>query len=438
VSFDWAQLHQMSSGDEVFKLSTEEFAKAGRAYESLIGLLNSSKQEVYGLHTHYGFNVKDKVKPGGWRDHQLQLLKYLSVGTGPAIDPKVVRLALRLQAKKIGKGRSGVHPETLESLINLSNEKDLPVVPCQGSLGASGDLIPMAHAVAPIFVNHGVKGPRDVIGLVNTNSMMSAQAWLNWSDLQALIDRSIESMALLFAAIGCSTDFLSESLLLEFHSSDHCLRFARRVKEHALELSSFESHQHLQHPYSIRCSPQVMGMILFQMEHAKNVIQSEANAIADNPILSDEQDRPLHGGLFYANGVAWAADQMQDAAGRLAEILDRQILLLMDPAFNGELNNNLLSVEDGLHAKGLHQLLSSLNQEMRAKSQPSRLMSFSCESNNQDLVPCGMMAQKVLRENIQTLTDVVRGAHFCAKRAYHLRNQIPLGEELDIKNFESY
>ncbi|NCN41776.1 aromatic amino acid lyase [bacterium] len=431
-------LNQILDYDPRFELDESARDRVEKGHKALLQLMVKDQVQIYGLHTHYGFNVKDKISKNDWRDHQRQLLEYLCVGVGEPLEERVVRLALRLQVMKVSQGRSGTHPKTLNRLIQLSHSHHLPKVPSMGSLGASGDLIPMAHAVRPIFEGHPVEGPRDVISLVNTNAMMSAYAATNFQRIEELLLASEKVLALNVFASGCDRGFLDPSLLREFHAYEYLENFLSRTNRYLRELGKpYFSKDHLQHPYSIRCAPQVFGLAWKSMMDSKKTIDAESKAIADNPILSEDGQSMLHGGLFYANGIAWASDQMNDVMGRIGELLDRQVLLMMDPNFSGGLSDNL-GWGERIHCKGIHQLISSLHQDLRSRGLPSRMMSFSCESNNQDVVPCGMTAQNGVSKNLETFSEIVKASSFIGLRSFYERKQMALPESLMISEFHKF
>jgi histidine ammonia-lyase len=144
-----------------------------------------------------------------------------------------------------------------------------------------------------------------------------------------------------------------------------------------------------------------------------------------------------HAGLFYAAGTATAADLMNDVISKTCELLDREILILMDPHLSEGLPENLL-VEGFGHCKGLHQLTSSLLQQLRALSTPSRNMSFSCEGNNQDIVPCGMSALNQLKAAADVGEQVLRAASFVALRAYLIRQQALIPSALHVRRWPEF
>lgn len=420
--------------------SPNQVSQVKESYLRLLQTLQSNPgTTIYGVHTFFGENVRNQLNPHEWSNTQSDLLEYLQVGTGKNLPQQVVRRALRLQVVKVSHGLSGIHPTTYLNLIHLANEPSMPRVPREGSLGASGDLISMAHAIAPVFKS-GINGPRDVLGLVNTNAMMASWAVEIFFRLNDLIQHAIDSTALTSIAIGSGNEHFSEGLSVggvhpTYQEAGHKILQAREYFLKSPRIFEGKKSIH-QARYSIRCAPQIIGHCLDLFRFAEAKIMSEALAVADNPLIL--RDGSIwHGGLFYAIGIAAAADAMTEIAHRLAEMLDRQTLVLMDTNLNGGLADNLRHA-DYSHCKGIHQLVSALLQKVKTQSSPSRNLSFSCEGNNQDLVPCGMTALNNLDQLLDTCEQIQRGALFCSLRGACLRTNGALPESLALKAWSQF
>ena len=272
-----------------------------KSYDQLSKIALQTSRSCYGLHTSYGHNVKDKRDPKEFKFWQRDLLQYLQVGLGPGLPPPVVRLALRLQLFKASRGASGIHPKTVERLTDLGNAEALPNVPRYGSLGASGDLIPMAHAVSPLF-REEIPGPRDVIGLVNTNAMMGAWAITQFESINHICQRICEITAINSLTLSCPAEHFSGVGFSINPRLEKNMQAAKIISDYreswrkALGLS----HQTAltQAKYSLRCSPQIVGNCLDFLSFAHDKILAEALSVSDNPIIVDGEDEAWHGGLF--------------------------------------------------------------------------------------------------------------------------------------------
>jgi len=445
-----AQLHALGEATSEFVAAPEELARVRRSHAALLDYIERyPERRIYGIHTYYGADIGDPRDPADWQRQQEELLGYLHVGVGDPLPEPVVRRALRLQALKVLKGHSAIHPDTLGALVDLSNSAALPLVPRYGSLGASGDLVPMAHAIAPVIRAFGARAPRDVLGLVNTNAMMSALAIELFAEVLTLFDAAVRVTAVASLALGLDTEFCTGGTLAINPAHNRNREAGAMI---ARERSQFLARHHAapataraqddsppQPRYSIRCTPQVFGNALAQLEFAAERICAEALSVADNPVIdSDGSEIAIaHGGLFYTAGLATAADQMADVVGKAAEVLNRQTFLLVDPEQSGGLPRNLECAR-GDHVKGVHQLVGALEQTLRAGSVPARNLTSPAEGYNQDIVPGSMAALLNLAERIDVAHDLARGAEFIAERGAVMRLALPVPAALNLAAWHAY
>jgi len=443
-------LFALGEASSHFETTAGEWRRAQHAYDALIAFLERHpERRVYGIHTYYGADIEDARDPGDWRRQQEELLGYLHVGVGDPLPERVVRRALRLQAKKALQGHSAIHPETIAALIDLADGTALPMVPRYGSLGASGDLVPMAHAIAPVIRAAGARGPRDVLGLVNTNAMMSALAIELFAETIELHAAACRVTGLASLALGLDAEFCTGGTLA-INPAHHrnreagaMIEAARRrfLAAHALTTRERDPASAPQPRYSLRCAPQVFGNALAQLHFAAERIAAEALSVSDNPIIAGggpEEDIAIaHGGLFYTAGLATAADQLADVVCKCAEVLNRQTFLLVDPDESGGLPRNLETAR-GDHVKGIHQLVNALEQSLRAGGVPARNLTSPAEGYNQDIVPGSMAALLSLGERIAVARELTRGAAFIAERGALLRHDAPLPERLALAAWPAY
>jgi histidine ammonia-lyase len=437
-----ADLYALGEAETSWTLDDGAADRVKAAHDRLLQLIESGEATVYGLHTHFGHNLATRVPFKDWQTHQEALLHYLCVGVGPALPGRVVRRALRLQAHKMGLGFSGLHPRTFQKLLQLADAPSLPVVPSLGSLGASGDLIPMAHAVAPLFADHKPEGPRDVLALVNTNAVMSSLGIEIWHELMGLKTAAAYGWLLHAEGLGWPKQGYGHAgwqtgnqfSSVQHQWFDQVLHWQKELEQKRSGSAKMPSV--LQERYSIRCAPQIFLDIEDNLHFAGEKIQREALKLADNPIV--REDGIWHGGLFYTAALASAAELMQNAIVRLADMMDRQILLTVTPETNHGLPENLSTQEPGNHVKGLHQLASAILQKIKGMSLPASLMSFSCESNNQDVVPASMSSLLLVRESLELLGEVTRIHRFIGERAFHQRQGQAVPPELNLAQFPAF
>ncbi len=449
-------LYQLGNKEHSFTPTNEQITAVKLSYYYLKNALEMG-QKFYGIHTGFGANVTTKANDIEYKKHQLDLLNYLKVGTGDFFQEKIIRRALNLQLYKVGRGFSGVHPVTFTRLAKLVCSDTLPKVPEYGSLGASGDLIPMAHAIAPIFDENNEFGPRDILALVNTNSIMASYAVELLFEVKTILKNTYRITALNSLAL-CSIDdsFSEKGLSINQDLFPNVMLAGQNILEQRKILNEIFTKKSeksstkknalfdipLQERYSIRCSPQILGNIISQIEFVENRIIAESLSICDNPLVLPDKDitsnskqpigSPWHGGLFYTASLASSVDMLMDVLGRITELVDRQILLLMHPDTSHGLPENLGTAKD-LHLKGLHQLISALQQQIRSLAIPSRLMSFSSESNNQDVLPCSMAALHNLKKSVDISNQIMKASFFVAQRGcyYRFNLNIPLNLKLD-------
>lgn len=420
--------------------SSYNLDKVEAAYNRLNQTIESAQYPIYGVHTGWGHNVRDKKDPTKWQEDQLELLTYLKVGVGEKLPEKVVRRALRIQALKVSKGYSGTSPQTYTALWRLAESHTIPEIPRYGSLGASGDLVSMAHAIYPLFENKRPQGPRDVISLVNTNSMMTSWGIENYRRLQDMSEQFIKFLGLVSIALDANVDHIDPTGF-QMNPQEEPLNVCRLIlqaRNGFLAENGMEPRREktcVQERYSFRCAPHILGQIFRNFKYVQRLLEDEASMVSDNPLIL-EDGSPWHGGHFYAIGVATAADLMADACVRISELIDRNILNLVDPDLSKGLPTNL-RVGPYDHTKGLHQLLSSLHQRIKSLQTPSAQMSFSCEGNNQDVVPCGMNAQNQVSDLLDLLKESLRAGLFCAYRGAYQRIGEPLPSRFRLNNWEN-
>lgn len=370
------ELYAWGSLECEIHLNDDEEAKISAAHEKLEEIVATTQGTIYGIDTWYGVDCQVKSSRDDFVTNQLSLLNFLHVGVGEPIRESVVRRALKLQLKKVALGHSGVTLATAKGLENLANAEHLPRVPRYGSLGASGDLIPMAHAVKPIFASISEQdcsskaqiGRRDVLGLVNTNSMMSAMGIEIWHRLNSLLSASVKNVALVSVALAAPESLFNTTtrLVAEFRGLQYVCQQILKERNSFLDCQSIVRDTVVQDKYSMRCAPQVIGAVYDACHYAASLLFAEATAIADNPVIVG--DELCHGGLFYTSRLSIATNIWSDCIGRIADLLDREMFLLVSPQESGLPVNLQLSSYD--HVKGIHQLISSLNQQIRASSVP--------------------------------------------------------------------
>ena len=339
-------------------LAPSAYGAIDRAAASIARIVSSGKT-VYGVNTGFGLLAKERIAPDRLAELQRNLVLSHSCGLGEKLAPRIVRLILALKIIGLARGHSGVRRELVEALLAMLEKGALPVIPSQGSVGASGDLAPLAHlsaallgdghvdlagetlpaaaALSRIGLKPLVLGPKEGLALLNGTQASTAIA------LDALF-RAENVLAAALVAGAMSVDALKGSDA-PFDPRLHAVRGQKGQADVAAILRTLmdgssirKSHidcDRVQDPYSFRCQPQVMGACLDLLRGAARTLEIEANAVSDNPIVFPDTDEALSGGNFHAEPVAFAADQIAMALCEMGSISERRFAVLVDPKMSG-------------------------------------------------------------------------------------------------------
>ncbi|MGL6234655.1 MAG: HAL/PAL/TAL family ammonia-lyase [Segniliparus sp.] len=421
------------------------------ASREAMALMVDSGRPIYGVTTGYGDNADRHIPPERASLLQSQMVLYHLAGVGNPVDPEVVRATLLIRANTLAAGWSGIRPLVARMLLKLLEHNALPVIPARGSVGASGDLVPLSYIAAAL------SGEGELNYKGSTRSSAAVLDELNLSPLKlepkeglALINGTAFSAALATLAVGEAEDiaFLAEigtalsaeALLADRgafdpfihevkpHPGQVCsagrlrelLRGSSLTTDHATRLDEAsaetkEAHyaslpRAIQDRYSIRCAPQVIGVLRDTIEWAKNWLRIEINSASDNPLFTRTPPAVHSGGNFYAGHVAMAADALKIAVSSIADLLDRQVALLVDARYSNGLPANLIESDSNAKTlshglKGLQLTMSAVTAESLSRSTPSSTFSRSTECHNQDKVSMSAMAARSARDVTQLVTE---------------------------------
>ncbi|MGO9831703.1 MAG: aromatic amino acid lyase [Myxococcaceae bacterium] len=399
---------------------------------------------IYGLSTGFGPLVSFSASADALAQGS-GLLKHLRTGQGDMLSPAVVRAMLLARAWSMGQGHSGVSVDVLDALSAALAIAWAPAVPEWGSVGASGDLAPLAHAAAALCgegeaflgeerlpaataLERGGLRPlvlqgRDALALVNGTSLTAAAASLAVASARRAVSVALELSALLVETIGASGSFATPELLaLAGHPAGQ--RVAQQL-EALLCGSTVKRDRPLQEAYSLRCVPQLVGAVEETVNHGQLVITSDLNGVSDNPVFFPEARRVTHGGNFFGQQVAFVSDALNLALTQLANLAERQLDLLLDPARNGGLPL-LLSAKAGAQSglAGVNLSATAIVGAMRRYATPASIQSLPTNGHNQDVVPFGTQAA------LEALRQAERLALVQASLALALRQAAYLGAPL--------
>jgi histidine ammonia-lyase len=400
---------------------------------------------IYGMSTGFGPLVAFKASADG-QEQGMGLLNHLRSGQGEVLSPAVARAMLLARAWSLAQGHSGVSIEVMDALSAVLAVPFAPAVPEWGSVGASGDLAPLAHAAGALcgegeaFLGNerlaaevalqrvGVRPlrlqGRDALGLVNGTALTAAAAALAVTSARRAVSLALELTALMVETLGADVGFASPALLaLSGHPGGH--RVALRL-ETLLHGAKTRGARALQEPYSIRCVPQLVGAVEETVEHAEQVITADLNGVSDNPVFFPDAGTVVHGGNFFGQQVAFVADALNLALTQLANLADRQMDLLLDPNRNGGLNL-LLSAKPGAQSglAGVNLAATSIVAAMRRYATPASAQSLPTNGHNQDVVPFGTQAALEALRQSERLSLVQASLALALRQAAYLGAPVP-------------
>jgi histidine ammonia-lyase len=399
-------------------------------------------EALYGVNTGFGKLASTRIAPDGLAELQLNLLRSHAAGVGAQLPVPVVRLVLALKALSLARGASGVRVEVVQALLALLAAGITPLIPSQGSVGASGDLAPLAH-LSLVLVGEGEALAPDGTRLSGAEALARAEIpplVLGPKEGLALLNGTQVSTAIALAALFAAEDLLRTALVAGALSTEGAkgsdtpfdprihdlrgqpgqIRCAAALRTLMAGSALRESHRtgdpRVQDPYSLRCQPQVAGACLDLLGHAASVLAREANAVTDNPLVV-EGGEILSGGNFHAEPVGFAADSIALALAELGAISERRIALLVDPVLSGL--PAFLVREGGLNSGFMiaQVTAAALTAENRALAAPRSVDSLPTSANQEDHVSMATGAALRLAPMAENLTNILAIELLCAAQA---------------------
>ncbi|MDE1477720.1 histidine ammonia-lyase [Xenorhabdus bovienii] len=410
-------------------LDEQCFPAIERSVDCVNRIINENRT-AYGINTGFGLLASTRIAERNLEELQRSLVLSHAAGVGEPLPDEIVRLIMVLKINSLARGYSGIRLDVIQALITLVNAEVYPCIPSKGSVGASGDLAPLAHMSLLLLGESKARyrgewlPAKEALEKANLKPIrLAAKEGL------ALLNGTQTSTAFALKGLFAAEDLLASAVICGAMSVEAALGsrkpFDARIHEArgqqgqidvaalyrlVLEEQSglSESHKNcpkVQDPYSLRCQPQVMGACLTQIRHAADVIMTEANAVSDNPLVFTDQDEVISGGNFHAEPVAMASDNLAIALAEMGALSERRISLLMDsnmsqlPPF---LVNNS-GVNSGFMIAQV--TAAALASENKALAHPSSVDSLPTSANQEDHVSMAPAAGRRLWE----MADNVRG-----------------------------
>src|SRR3989338_4662018 len=395
---------------------------------------------IYGVTTGYGDSCVNVVPLELVSELPLHLLRFHGCGLGAYFTDQQSRAIIAVRLCSLAQGVSGVSHALLEQLVTFLNHDIVPVIPQEGSVGASGDLTPLSYLAAVLMGErdaryHGKKmlakkvlkklnikpitlKPKEGLAIMNGTAVMTAIACEAYQRTEYLCRLSARLTAMACTALkGNAFHFDKKLFSFKPHKGQQMVAHWIRSDLTYDEPLSRNSYR-LQDRYSLRCAPHVIGVVQDSLPWFKMMIENEINSVNDNPVIDGETECVLHGGHFYGGHIATVMDTMKTQVANLADLLDRQMALLMDPKFNNGLPPNLsaaskarASINHGFKAVQIG--VSAWTAEALKNTMHASVFSRSTECHNQDKVSMGTIAARDCLRVLE-LTEQVVAAHLLA------------------------
>jgi histidine ammonia-lyase len=407
---------------------------------------------VYGVNTGFGALADTRVGEQDLRRLQSAIVLSHAAGTGEPLDDATVRAVLLLRARTLAAGYSGVRPELPQRLLQFLELGLLPVIPGQGSVGASGDLAQLAHLAQPLIGAGRLRGPGDgpqgrpaaeVLGSRGIEPLQLAPkeglSLVNGTEpMQALLAFSVHDAGLLVQAADVACALSVEALLGHARPYDERVQALRPhpgqlesaanlralLAGSALMASHRESRHAVQDAYCLRCAPQVHGAVRDVLGFARGVLETELGSVVDNPVIADDGEVMITGN-FHGEPLAFAADMLAMAVAELASISERRVDRMLDPAFSRGLPP-FLAPDAGTNSGYMlaQYTAASLVSENKVLAHPASVDTIPTSGKQEDHVSMGWTAVRKLRQVTANVRTCLAVEILCGAQGIDLRSQI--------------
>ena len=409
---------------------------------------------VYGINTGFGLLASKKIPPEDLEELQRSLVVSHACGVGNAIDNATVALIMLIKLKSLTHGFSGVRPIVIERLIKMINDGIYPVIPEKGSVGASGDLAPLAHLACVVigegFVSYDGEtltttsllerlniapvtlAAKEGLALLNGTNVSTALALKGLFKAETCLNNAVISGALTVdAALASYTPFDARIQTIRGHQGQIDIAACYRSLLSTSEINTSHADcDRVQDPYSLRCQPQVMGACLDHIRFAAKTIITEANAVSDNPLVFHEDGDILSGGNFHAEPIAMACDTLAIAISEIGSIAERRVALLLDkhlsnlPPFlvdNSGVNSGFMIAQV---------TAAALASENKTFAHPASVDSLPTSANQEDHVSMATFSARRLTDMADNVTGIIAIELLCAAQGIDFRAPLKTSTEL--------
>jgi len=435
-------------------VSNESIEKINKSRNVVEKILKSNKV-VYGINTGFGF-LKNTIIPNNDIEKlQENLILSHSVGVGEYLNNKISKLMLLLRANALCKGYSGVRKELIDKILEFFNNDIIPVIPSQGSVGASGDLAPLSH-MALTLIGKGkvfyenkiyetekllkklkiepiILKAKEGLALINGTQFMSSIAVFILIKAIKLIEiADVISAMTLDSLKGTSSAFRKELHLIRKHKGQ--LKTANNLYNLLKDSQIADSHkncQEVQDAYSLRCIPQVHGAVRDAIDYCKNIIEIEINSVTDNPIILPDTGEVISCGNFHGEPIAIAMDLLGIALSELGNISERRIERMLNPNLNKGLPAFLIE-KSGINSGFMiaQYTAASLVSENKVLAHPGSVDSIPTSANQEDHVSMGSISAKKCLKILENLENILSIELLCACQSLDFRKPLKTSEKL--------
>ncbi|HKW81973.1 MAG TPA: histidine ammonia-lyase [Casimicrobiaceae bacterium] len=433
--FDLDDLAAIHAGGTALEIDAAALDRV-RASAAVVERAAQDSAPTYGVNTGFGKLASTRISAADLATLQLNLIRSHSAGVGEPLSPPIVRLVLALKAASLAQAHSGVRQVVIDTLLAVYNAGLIPHLPAQGSVGASGDLAPLAHlslalvgegemvvdsrrvAAAPLLRQAGIAPlalqAKEGLALVNGTQVSTAIALHALFSFEPVLEAALVAGALTVdAARGSDGPFdpRIHALRRQPGQADVARYYRALLAGSEIRRSHLEGDDRVQDPYSLRCQPQVVGACLDQLRHAALILLREANAVTDNPLVfsaaDGRGDEIVSGGNFHAEPVALACDAMAVAIAEVGAIAERRIAMLIDAGVSRL--PPFLTADAGRNSGFMiaHVTAASLASENKSLAHPASVDSLPTSANQEDHVSMATFAARRLQPMIGNTAHII-------------------------------